>query len=118
MNFLASGMLRCSGNMYIPSILNILMCLLDIIFNFFLIFPKRQIEIMGLNIDIYGAGLGGKRRSIENSTAELVTAGGMMWYLCYRSPILKLSGERGHFLLRKIHYEMLSAYPFQWDLNI
>ena len=24
-----------------------------------------------------------------------------MWYLCYRSPILKLSGERGHFLLRQ-----------------
>lgn len=101
MNFLASGMLRCSGNMYIPSILNILMCLLDIIFNFFLIFPKRQIEIMGLNIDIYGAGLGVKGAALRTVLAELVTAGGMMWYLCYRSPILKLSGERGHFLLRQ-----------------
>ena len=39
MNFLAAGMLRCSGNMRIPSIAGILMCILDVVFNFFLIFP-------------------------------------------------------------------------------
>lgn len=43
LNFLAGGMLRCSGNMRVPSMLNILMCVLDVIFNFFLIFPSRQV---------------------------------------------------------------------------
>ncbi len=77
------------------------MCLLDVVFNFFLIFPKRQIEIMNLNIDIYGAGLGVKGAALGTVLAELITAGGMMWYLCRRSPILKLSGERGRFSIRQ-----------------
>ena len=38
---LSSGMLRCSGNMRIPSMMSVLMCLLDVVFNFFLIFPTR-----------------------------------------------------------------------------
>ena len=42
LNSLCSGMLRCSGNMHIPSLLNILMCLLDVVFNYFLIFPSRE----------------------------------------------------------------------------
>ena len=40
-DMVASSMLRCSGNMRIPSLLNILMCVLDVIFNFLLIFPTR-----------------------------------------------------------------------------
>lgn len=43
MNYMAGGMLRCAGNMKVPSMLNILMCVLDIVFNFFLIFPARDI---------------------------------------------------------------------------
>ena len=39
MIFLAGGMLRCSGNMRIPSLLGVIMCVLDVVFNFFLIFP-------------------------------------------------------------------------------
>lgn len=33
LNFLSGGMLRCSGNMRIPSMLSILMCVLDVVFN-------------------------------------------------------------------------------------
>ena len=32
LNFLAGGMLRCSGNMRVPSVLNVLMCILDVIY--------------------------------------------------------------------------------------
>ena len=32
LNSLCAGMLRCSGNMHVPSILNIAMCLLDVVF--------------------------------------------------------------------------------------
>lgn len=44
LNFLAGGMLRCSGNMRVPAMLNIMMCLLDVVFNFFLIFPTRHVD--------------------------------------------------------------------------
>ena len=41
LNMLAGSMLRCSGNVYVPSILNMLMCVMDVIFNLFLIFPPN-----------------------------------------------------------------------------
>lgn len=101
LNFLAGGMLRCSGNMRVPSMLNVLMCLLDIVFNFFLIFPSRQVEWLGVEFTTPGAGLGVEGAILGTVLAELITAGGMMWYLCHRSPMLRLSGEWGSFLPRK-----------------
>ena len=95
LNFLAGGMLRCSGNMRVPSMLNVLMCILDVVFNFLLIFPARQVEWLGVEFTAYGAGLGVEGAALGTVLAELVTAGGMMWYLCRRSPMLKLTGERG-----------------------
>ena len=56
--FLAGGMLRSSGNMKVPGMLNILMCVLDVVFNFFLIFPTRDIVIAGHAIHMPGLGLG------------------------------------------------------------
>ena len=39
---LAGGLLQCSGNMKVPGILNTLMCILDVIFNFILIFHQGK----------------------------------------------------------------------------
>ena len=101
LNLLAGGMLRCSGNMRVPSMLNVLMCLLDVVFNFFLIFPSRQVEWFGVTFTTPGAGLGVEGAILGTVLAELITAGGMTWDLCRRSPMLRLSGERGSFLPRK-----------------
>ena len=101
LNFLAGGMLRCSGNMRVPAMLNIMMCLLDVVFNFFLIFPTRHVEWFGVVFTAPGAGLGVKGAILGTVLAELVTAGGMMWYLCRHSPMLKFVGERGSFLPKR-----------------
>lgn len=56
-----SSIFRCSGNVIIPSIMNVGMCLLDVVFNFFLIYPTRQIggfTIWGANLGVRGAALG------------------------------------------------------------
>ena len=98
LKFLAGGMLRCSGNMRIPSLLNILMCIFDVIFNFFLIFPTRELQFMNLSFHIYGAGLGVKGAILGTVCAELLVAGWMMWYLSTRSPMLKLVGRKGSFV--------------------
>ena len=58
LHMLAGSMLRCSGNVSVPSILNVLMCLLDVVFNLFLIFPTREYEIGRYDILLPGAGLG------------------------------------------------------------
>ncbi len=98
MNFLASGMLRCSGNMRIPSILNVLMCVLDVIFNYFLIFDTRTVAIFGSNVRMPGAGLGVEGAILGTVLAETVTASLMTWYLCRRSPMLNLHTDSGSFI--------------------
>lgn len=55
--FAAGGMLQCSGDMKTPGIISILMSVLDVVFNFFLIFPSRTVDILGVRVFIPGAGL-------------------------------------------------------------
>ena len=98
MYVLSGGMLRSSGNMRIPSILSILMCLLDVVFNFFLIFPTREINISGASFTMPGAGLGVEGAAWGTGLAELVVAVFLLAYLCTRSKDLKLVGERGSFM--------------------
>ncbi len=99
MNFLAGSMLRCSGNMLVPSLLNVLMCILDVVFNLLLIFPSRELTLWGeTTFCLPGAGLGVAGAALGTGLAELVTAGIMLWFLCFRSSDLKLTEERGRFL--------------------
>ncbi len=97
MNFLAGGMLRCSGNMHIPSLLGVVMCILDVIFNFFLIFPSRELRIAGISLMMPGAGLGVGGAALGTAAAEAVVAGVLLWYLWVRSDELKLTKEQDSF---------------------
>ena len=75
---LAGSMLKCSGNMKIPSMLNIMMCVLDVCFNYIFIF------IFGLGV--LGAALG-------TLIAFIVTACMMAWFLLMRSKELAIFGR-------------------------
>ena len=75
MEGLAGSMLKCSGNMKIPSALNIMMCVLDVIFNYILIYL--------LGMGVAGAAMG-------TALAELVTAVLMLYFLLWRSDMLGL----------------------------
>lgn len=97
LNFLAGGMLRCSGNMHVPSLLGVAMCVLDVVFNFFLIFPSRYIDVAGVSFFLPGAGLGVEGAALGTAAAEAVVAVVLLWYLWTRSNELKLTGERGSF---------------------
>jgi putative MATE family efflux protein len=90
LNCLAGSMLQCSGNMKVPGILNSLMCILDVVFNVCFIFPRIPVSIFGLNIVIPGAGLGVLGAALGTALAELVTVCLMMYFLCFRSPVLRL----------------------------
>ena len=98
MNYLAGGMLRCAGNMKVPSILNVMMCVLDIVFNFFLIFPTRDISFAGMHMHVPGAGLGVLGAALGTVSAEVIVAALMMWHLLVRQADLRLKGRpRGSF---------------------
>ena len=82
MEALAGSMLKSSGNMKIPSVLNIGMCAMDVVFNYLFIY------ILGLGV--VGAALG-------TGLAELITACLMMYFLLVRSDMLSLVGRPGSF---------------------
>ncbi len=97
MNYLGGGMLRCAGNMKVPGGLNVMMCVLDVVFNFFLIFPTHNLEILGFGVTLPGAGLGVLGAALGTVSAEVITAGAMMWYLCFRQPDMAIAKESGSF---------------------
>ena len=75
MSGLAGSMLKCSGNMKVPSMLNILMCVMDVGFNY---------------IFIYMMDMGVKGAAMGTALAELLTAMLMMYFLLVKSPMLRL----------------------------
>lgn len=100
MIFLAGGMLRCSGNMRIPSLLGVIMCVLDVVFNFFLIFPTRGCSVAGIQFTLPGAGLGVSGAALGTAAAETVVAGVLLWYLLTRSEKLSYRSRESRFRLK------------------
>lgn len=92
-NSIASGMLQCSGNMKLPGLLHIFMCLLDVLFNTILIFPSRTVQLFGKSFPVWGAGLGVTGAALGTALAELVVAVLMLYFLLVRSESLHLRRE-------------------------
>lgn len=97
-SFLSGAMLRCSGNTLFPGIVNVGMCVLDVIFNFFLIFPAHNLDIAGMSLRFPGAGLGVTGAAIGTALAETVAAAVMLWYLWRRNKELNLRHSHGSFM--------------------
>lgn len=97
LNYLAGGMLRCVGNMKIPSLVSGVMCVLDCLFNFLLIFPTHHYDVGGMHLTVPGAGLGVLGAALGTVLAEAVCAAFMMYYVCFRQPELKLKGRPGSY---------------------
>jgi len=76
---LCSSMLKCSGNMKVPSALHILMCGMDVAFNYFFIYIMQ--------LGVLGAALG-------TLSAVAITSALMAWQLLKHSPILRLFGRQ------------------------
>jgi len=93
LNYMMSSMLRCSGNVKVPSMLNILMCALDVLFNFIFIFPTSQYHILGMEFTLYGAGMGVMGAAIGTAVAEIIVCGLLLYFLCFRSPQMRIFGK-------------------------
>jgi putative MATE family efflux protein len=95
LNYTAGGMLQASGNMRIPGALEILMCVLDVIFNALLIFPSGTHDIFGFELFLPGANLGITGAALGTALSEAVTSLILLFFLLFRSDILKLrKGEK------------------------
>lgn len=101
LNYLSNGMLQCAGDMKTPSMLAGLMCILDILFNFLLIFPTRDISILGISMTIYGANLGVFGAQLGTSLAVLLCTCISMYIAVYQSNELKIGEVKGNWFVHR-----------------
>lgn len=83
----SGAMLRCSGEMKIPAFINVLSCVLDVIFNW--------IFIMNMGLGVLGAALG-------TLVAQTLSCILMVYFLLVRHKDLNLIDHHGSFRLKKI----------------
>ena len=91
---LSGSMLKCSGNMRIPSIMSILMCVMDVVFNFIFIFV--------FHLGVLGVAMG-------TGLAIVIGALVQAYYAIFRSDMLALvrrerKEERGEGFKTKINW--------------
>lgn len=109
---LAGGLLQASGNMRVPGLLNVLTCVLDVVFNSLLIFPTGPRSLAGLHFSLPGAGLGVAGAALGTALAELVSGLAMLAFLLLASPALHLRrGERPVFRREVFHRALRIAVP-------
>ena len=94
-NRMAGGMLQCSGEMKIPGMLDILMCLMNIVFNVLLIFPSGTFVIPGTGFYLPGAGLSVRGAAWGTLLSVMVSMTAMLCYLLLRAPMLRLRPGEG-----------------------
>ncbi len=99
LNNISAAMLQASGNMKTPSVLFVVMCVLDVVFNFFLIFPTRQL----FGVTVFGADLGVAGASLGTALSHIVSAVIMTLILLCRSDILHIrKKEKLHMSMRTL----------------
>lgn len=115
MNLLAGGALQGSGNMALPSLLQILMCVLDVIFNYLLIFPSREVVLAGSVIRMPGAGMGVRGAALGTALSIAVCSLIMLYVLLVRSEQLRLQrGEK----LRFVKADLVKAFRIGWPVAL
>ncbi len=98
---LGSAVLQCSGNIRLPSILNVSRCGLDVIYNLFLIYPARNIHIGSASFLMPGAGLGVTGAALGTALSEVTVALIIMVILCLRHPLFRLR-RQDSWLIRPV----------------
>lgn len=98
-----SAVLRSAGNTKIPLAANMTSNFLNVIGNFFLIYPARQIRLPILEdiaVPIWGAGLGIGGAAISTSLSQVALAAMLLWHI-YRSPTAAQISPRGDYHFHK-----------------
>lgn len=101
LNSLCMNMLQCAGNMKTPSIVATIVCLLDVVFNYFLIFPTRTVTLLSQSITMPGAGLGVTGAQLGTSLAFLVSMIILLYYAVNKEKTISFAKMKGHWIVKK-----------------
>ena len=113
---------RSTGNTRLPLILSIISNVGNIIGNFLLIYPERNISIGEMNVHIWGAGMGTKGAAIATCTSQFLLAFMLLASMQTEKSPFKLSlrireytvGRNTLLTLRRISIPVLFE---RWTLN-
>ena len=116
LNSLSSGFLQSSGNMKIPSILNVAMCVFDVIFNYLFIFPSHEFSVGTVTLIIPGFDLGVIGAALGTLAAVMLSFSMMLYFLLFKSEKLKLhKNERFVFSPNLLRKSFLISAPVGFD---
>lgn len=87
---LACGMMQSTGDMKTPSVLSAIICLLDVVLNFLMIFPTRQVSLAGHLITIPGAGLEVRGAAIATALSEVIISIAALYMIAARNNKISL----------------------------
>ena len=98
---LFSGIIRATGDMKTPMVLNILMGILDVIFNFYFIYPSFQFKLFESTINIKCMGYGVIGAAIGSGIAEVIVFILYLSILFFKNTKFKISFKES-FRLTKV----------------
>ncbi|MFR5386427.1 MAG: MATE family efflux transporter [Oscillospiraceae bacterium] len=117
MNNLCGGLLRSAGNMKTPGICMVVMCLLDVVFNAFLIFPSGTLRVLGVTLPGFGLGVLGA--SMGTALSQVVIAVVLVYILLVRSPELyPWRGEKARFTAAQLKRCLSISAPVMGERTI
>jgi putative MATE family efflux protein len=83
-----SSMLRSTGDALTPGLISVLTCVLDMIFNFFLINPSRTLVLFGQEVSVWGLGWGVPGAALGTALANAVGGVLALSLLLFRDGVL------------------------------
>lgn len=96
---ISASMLKSSGNMRIPSLVSVLMCLLDVVFNYLFIFPSRELSFLDTSFVMPGAGLGVAGAALGTSLAIIISSLILFYFTVVKSPFLSVRVYKMRFTI-------------------
>ena len=106
MDVVLSADLRSAGNTRIPLAANLTSNLFNVIGNFFLIYPSRQIHLPFGSISIWGAGLGVKGAAISTACSQYLLAAILLWVIYRIQTPVKLTLKGNYRFQRPLLHQL------------
>lgn len=115
----AGAIIRCCGDTKTPMIYNLFNNIANIVFNFIFIYPAREVEILGLKFNIWGAGMGVEGAAMGTALAAVVSGSLMLITLFKGNLNVKISLRDRYKFNTKINREMMNlAIPVALERTI
>ena len=106
----SASVLQCSGDTKTPGILNSLLCLLDVIFNYFMIFPAHDVTIRSFSLHVPGANLGVTGAALGTAFSEMIIAT-LMFIKAFKQPKLHFAFTSEKFSKNILKNAVRISYP-------